>query len=219
MVLPTITRESISLEPGDELILRFRSWEDYERLLTYRADKAGLRIRYSSQTRELRILSPLPKHAKNVDVLCDMVKILLRNIGKDWEAFTPVTLKKSDRQGIEPDGCFYIDNREQILGKERIDLDIDPPPDLIIEVDLTSITKPEDYQAIAPAELWIYRRDRLYIYRFDRSSYREVKQSRWFPDVELKTLVPEYIDLAWNKGTSIALREFEEKVRSRSHLS
>lgn len=214
MVLPTITEDTISLAAGDELILRFRTWQDYEALLARREDKAGLRIRYSSKTQEIRIMSPLPRHGKNADILADLVKALLRNECRDWDAFTPITLKRINQQGIEPDYCFYIDNREQILGNERIDLEIDPPPDLAIEIDLTCTTKPEDYQAIAPWELWVYRQSQLSIYQFESQEYRESQTSRWFPGYDLKTLIPQYCDRAWQIGSSVALREFEEVLRS-----
>lgn len=214
MVLPTITEDTISLTPGDELILRFRTWQDYEALLTRREDKAGLRIRYNSKTQEIRIMSPLPRHGKNADLLADFVKALLRQVGKDWDAFTPITLKRINQQGIEPDYCFYIDNRDRILGKERIDLETDPAPDLAIEIDLTCTTKPEDYQAIAPLELWVYRQSQLSIYQFDAQQYRESQISRWFPGYDLKTLIPQYIDRGWQIGSSVALREFEEALRS-----
>lgn len=216
MVLPTITEDTISLSPGDELILRFRTWQDYERLLTRREDKAGLRIRYNSKTQEIRIMSPLPKHGNQADLLADLVKALLRYERKDWQSFTPITLKRINQQGIEPDYCFYIDNRDRILGKERIDLEIDPAPDLAIEIDLTCTTKPEDYQAIAPLELWVYRQNQLLIYQFDSQQYRESEISRWFPNYDLKRLVPQYIDRGWQMGSSVALREFEEEVRSHS---
>ncbi|MFB2936857.1 Uma2 family endonuclease [Aerosakkonemataceae cyanobacterium BLCC-F154] len=214
MVLPTITEDIISLAPGDELILRFRTWQDYETLLKLREDKAGLRIRYNSKTQEIRIMSPLPRHAKNADLLADLVKALLRHLGKDWDAFTPVTLKRINRQGIEPDCCFYIDNRDRILGKERIDLETDPAPDLAIEIDLTCTTKSEDYQAIAPVELWVYRQNQLLIYHFDSPQYQESQISRWFPNYDLKTLIPQYIERGWQIGSSVALREFEEELRS-----
>ena len=215
MVLPTISEDTISLAPGDELILRFRTWEDYEALLARREDKAGLRIRYSSKTQEIRIMSPLPRHGKNSDILADLVKALLRHECRDWDAFTPITLKRINQQGIEPDYCFYIDNRGEILGKERINLETDPPPDLAIEIDLTCTTKPEDYEAIAPLELWVYRQSQLSIYQFDSQQYRESQISRWFPRYDLKTLIPQYCDLGWQIGSSVALREFEELLRSR----
>jgi len=210
MTLPTITQDTIDLAPGDELILRFRTWEDYESLIACREDKAGLRIRYSSATQEIRIMSPLPEHGKNTDVLADLVKALLKNQSKDWDAFTPITLKRANEQGVEPDYCFYIQNRQYILGKERIDLQVDPAPDLVIEVDLTSTTKPEDYQAIAPTELWIYRRSNLLIYQFDGQSYQECQTSFNFPDFEVKKIIPQYVERGWLLGSSVAIREFEK---------
>jgi Uma2 family endonuclease len=140
MTLPTITQDVIDLAPGDELILRFRTWQDYENLLGCRQDKAGLRIRYRGATQEIRIMSPLPGYGKYADTLADLVKALIRHQGKDWDAFTPITLKRRNVQGVEPDYCFYIQNRASVLAKERIDLEVDPAPDLAIEIDLTSAT-------------------------------------------------------------------------------
>lgn len=97
MTLPTITEDKIELAPGDELILRCRTWEDYEDLLARRQDKAGLRIKYSSLTSEIRVMSPLPGHGKNVNMLADFVKALLRKKSQHWEAFTPITLKYSNQ--------------------------------------------------------------------------------------------------------------------------
>lgn len=114
MTLPTITQDTLDLFPGDELILRFRTWQDYENLLVRRQDKAGLRIRYNGTTGEIRIMSPLPEHGKNADMLADLVKALLRDRGKDWEAFTPITLKRSKLQGVEPDYFFYSDVKKLI---------------------------------------------------------------------------------------------------------
>ena len=71
-------------------------------------------------------MAPLPEHGKRSDSLSDLVKLLLRHQGQDWESFDPITLKRSGQQGIEPDSCFYIQNRLAILGKQRIDLDVDP---------------------------------------------------------------------------------------------
>ncbi|MDY7015918.1 MAG: Uma2 family endonuclease [Cyanobacteriota bacterium] len=213
MTLPTITDDTISLAPGDELILRYRTWQDYEALLARREDKAGLRIRYNHEIQEIRMMAPLPKHGNQADLLADLVKVLLRHQGKDWQSFTPITLKRINQQGIEPDFCFYIDNRDRILGKERIDLEIDPPPDLALEIDLTCISKPEEYRAISPLELWIYRQGNLLIYQFESQQYREAQTSRWFPNWNVKTLIPQYCDRGWQEGSSVALREFEEAVR------
>lgn len=210
MTLPTITSTTIDLSPGDELILRFRTWQDYENLLNQRADKAGLRIRYNASTQEIRIIAPLPKHGNMADLLADLVKTLLRTQGRDWQGFTPITLKRAEQQGVEPGYCFYIGNRDRILGKERLNLEHDPPPDLVLEVDLTSTTKPEDYHAIAPVELWLYRQNQLLIYQFQAQRIQECQTSFHFPDYNVKALMPQYLDRGWQAGSSVALREFEQ---------
>jgi Uma2 family endonuclease len=57
-------------------------------------------------------------------------------------------------KGIEPDPCFYIQNEASVRGKKRLDLSTDPPPDLAIEIDITSRTHPEIYAALGVPELW-----------------------------------------------------------------
>jgi Uma2 family endonuclease len=214
MTLPTITQDRIELTAGDEIILRFRDWQDYETLLTRRQDNAGLRIRYDSTTQEIKVMSPLPGHGKNADLIADFIKAMLRKQEKDWEAFTPITLKRLNQQGVEPDYCFYIQNRDAILGHERIDLEQDPPPDLAIEIDMTSTTKAKDYKSIAVRELWIYRRDELLIFYFDGQEYQETQHSQQFPDFDIKSLVPKYIGRGWQAGSSMAIREFEQTLEN-----
>jgi len=85
----------------------------------------------------------------------------------------------------------------------------------VIEVDLTSMTQPKNYQEIAPSELWIYREKKLYFHQFDRQGYQEVQKSQWFPEYNLKLLIPNYIERGWEMGSSVAIREFEDIVRSR----
>jgi Uma2 family endonuclease len=139
----TITNDRIDLPPGGEVILRHQTWLDYEKLLESRQDKAAIKIYFDAETQEIRIMAPLPGHGKKSDTLSDLVKALLRYQGQDWDSFDPITLKRFEQAGLEPDACFYIQNRQAILGKERIDLETDPPPDLALEIDLTSSTKPK----------------------------------------------------------------------------
>jgi len=136
-------------------------------------------------------------------------------LGRDWESFDPITLKRFGEAGVEPDWCVYVQNREAILGKERIDLDVDPPPDLALEVDTASATTTEDYEPLRVPELWIYRNDALEIYVFHDRHYRESPDSPTFPGIAVRTLIPEYVRRAWQAGSSVALREFEAALRTR----
>ena len=209
----TIADTEFELSPGSEVILRHQTWADYEELLQRRQDNAAIKVRYNARTREIRLMTPLPKHGNYSDVLSDLVKVLLRHAGQDWQSFDPITLKRFGEAGLEPDWCIYIQNREAILGKERIDLESDPPPDLALEVDATSSSNPEDYEPLRVPELWIYRENSLHIHVFDGQHYRETSDSPTFPGVPVCRLIPEYVRRAWQVGSSVALRQFENDLR------
>jgi len=208
----TVSQDSLTLSPGSEVILRHRTWEDYEQLLTIRQENPLPKLYFNAKTQEIRLMSPLPSHGNRIDILRDLVKILLRRQGKDWHCFDPITLKRFKQAGVEPDTCFYVNNRQAILGKDKIDLAFDPPPDLAIEVDLTSITDVEAYIPLQIPELWIYYLGQLIIYVFEGDNYQERSQSLMFSDVDVKTILPKYVELAWNQGSSVSLRQFEQDI-------
>jgi Uma2 family endonuclease len=211
-MLITISPETLSLEAGSEIILRHKTWEDYEDLLAIRQDRNLPKLYFNAKTQEIRLISPLASHGKRVDTLRDLVKALLNFEGKDWDCFDPITLKQLQRAGVEPDTCFYIENRQVILGKERINLTVDPPPDLVIEVDFTSVTNLGSYSPLAIPELWIYSPGDLKIHIFENDDYQEKSQSNLFKHWDIKTLFPNYVEMAWFKGSSVALRAFEEDI-------
>lgn len=206
----TITRNKIDLPPGGEIVLRHQTWSDYEALLESRQNQAAIKLYFDAAAQEIRIMSPLPGHGNRTDSLSDLVKLLLRHQGRDWHSFAPITLKRFGQTGLEPDACFYIQNRAAVLGKEQINLAVDPPPDLALEIDQTASTQPEDYQALAIPELWIYRQKTLLIYLFDGQQYQESDSSLTFPEILVKQLVPQFVERAWEAGSSVALREFEQ---------
>lgn len=176
----TISRDRIALSPGSEIVLRHQTWADYELLLTNRLDQAALKLYFNAETQEIRVVAPLPGHGNRSDSLTDWVKALLRHQNRDWHSFDPITLKRFGISGVKPDACFYIQNRQAILGKERIDLAVDPPPDLVLEIDQTSSTQPSDYQALAIPELWIYRQQELLIFQWNEPQYQESNESSVF---------------------------------------
>ena len=211
-MLITVNPETLSLSPGSEIILRNQSWQDYEDLLAIRQDKKLPKLYFNAQNQEIRLMSPLPSHANRIDALRDLIKSLLRFQQKDWQSFDPITLKQFKQAGVEPDTCFYIANYQAILGKERIDLSIDPPPDLAIEVDLTPLINLEAYKPIGIPELWIYNSGILKIYLFLNKNYQESSQGLIFADWDVKSILPKYVELACNQGSSLALRQFEQEI-------
>lgn len=208
----TVSSDKLTLSPGSEVILRHQTWADYEQMLTTRAENSLPKLYFNGKTQEIRLMSPLPSHGNRIDTLRDLVKSLLRRQGKDWHCFDPITLKRFQQAGVEPDTCFYVNNRQAILGKEKIDLALDPPPDLAIEVDLTSITDVKAYIPLQIPEIWIYHRGQLSIYLFEADNYRESSDSVLFDEIDVKTILPRYVELAWNEGSSVALKQFERDI-------
>ena len=208
-MLPNITPERIDLPPGT--LLNFPgTLADYEQLLAQLGDRAIPRIRFRDN--HILLMSPLPEHGKEIDVIADMVKALLRHQGRDWDSFHPVTLRRGNEAGLEPDACFYIANYQAILGKRKLDMGIDPPPDLAIEIDVTSFTSIEDYIPLAIPEVWIYKAGELKIYQFEDNSYLPTDTSQIFPNFPVKQTIPQYVNRAWEVGSSVALRELSQSL-------
>jgi Uma2 family endonuclease len=209
-MLPIITKDIIDLPPGTRIQFP-ATLAEYEHLLEQLGDRAGLRLRFRND--HILLMAPLPEHGNQTDILSDLVKALLRYQNRDWQSFDAITLKKSGIPGVEPDACFYIENRDAILGKPRFDLDTDPPPDLAIETDLTSFTDINDYLPIAVPEVWIYQAGKLHIHRFVADRYVETT-SQLFPTIPIAEILPNYVNRTWEVGSSVALREFEQFLRS-----
>lgn len=208
-MIPIITPDKIDLPAGT--LLQFPGTiADYEHLLKQFGDRSIPRLRFRDN--HILLMSPLPKHGNEIEIISDLIKALLRHQGKDWQSFHPITLRCGKKAGLEPDACFYINNYQAILGKRKLDLSIDPPPDLAIEIDVTSFTRIEDYMSLAIPEVWIYQTGELQIYLFTKNSYEESNTSLIFADFPIKEIVTQYVDRSWQVGSSVALREFEQTL-------
>ncbi|MBW4482060.1 MAG: Uma2 family endonuclease [Tildeniella torsiva UHER 1998/13D] len=209
-MLPTITPDILDLPAGTRVEF-LATFAEYEALLDRLGDRAAVRVRFRDN--HILLMAPLPEHGNQADSLSDLVKVLLRKTGQDWQGYGVMTLRKRGVPGVEPDASFYIQNRQAVLGKQRLDLDIDPPPDLALETDLTSITRIEDYEPFAVPEVWIYKAGRLATYRFVAGRYAEQNESQLFPGIPVADLLPIYVKRAWQVGSSLALREFEQALQ------
>ena len=210
-MLPTITSDKIDLPPGTLLYFP-GTLEDYEQILAQLQDRAIPRIRFRDN--HILLMSPLSEHGNQIDVISDLIKALLCHQGKDWQSFHPITLRSGKEAGLEPDACFYIDNYQAILGKRKLDMSLDPPPDLAIEIDVTSFTRIEDYITLAIPEVWIYKKGELKIYQLENDSYSETDKSKIFPNFPVKQTIPSYVNRAWSVGSSVALRELNQFINN-----
>ena len=137
-----ISRDKVQLPPGT-VVRMPGTWQDYQAICASRGDGSIPRVKYRDG--EILLMSPMPRHGREASLLADIVKVLLDSAGRNYEAFTPITMDLPEERGIEPDYCFYIDNWAAVVGKDRIQWDRQPPPDLVIEIDITSYTDAADY--------------------------------------------------------------------------
>src|SRR4029453_4930950 len=148
--------------PEARVILHNISWSLYEQLLAEHEDKSRPRFVYDRG--ELEITVPSYEHEELNRLLDNCIAI----IAMEWDieycdaGFNP--FKRGDlKRGFEPDSCFYVQHAEQITGKKRLDLTIDPPPDLVLEVDIThsSLDKLSILAVVGVPEVWRYDGERV----------------------------------------------------------
>ncbi|MEG3899278.1 MULTISPECIES: Uma2 family endonuclease [unclassified Microcoleus] len=202
----------LRIQPGQQLLLEGVSWQQLEGILAELGERRTSRLSYSNG--RLEIMVPLPEHEKAKEIIGDMVKILLSERGINYESLGSTTLKNERMtQAIEPDSCFYIQNQAAVIGKNRLDMSVDPPPDLAIEIDLTSRTQLDNYQILGVPELWRYTRQELQINVLQDGQYVESDFSSAFPGIPIIELVNRYVQQSRASGSSQAIQAFRNWVR------
>jgi Uma2 family endonuclease len=202
----------LKIQPGQQLLIEEVSWQQLENILAELGENRASRISYSNGI--LEIMVPLPEHEKAKEIIGDIVKILLSEQGRNYESLGSTTLKNECMtQAVEPDTCFYIQNQAAVIGKNRLDLSIDPPPDLAIEIDLTSRTQLNNYQILGVPELWRYERQTLQINVLQGGKYRVSDSSPTFPDIPIVELMNRYVRQSHVSGSSQAIQAFRNWVR------
>jgi Uma2 family endonuclease len=202
------------LPEGATLVFHQMSWDEYERLLEDLWDRPHLRLTYDCG--KLEVMSPLFEHDEYASFIDDLVRVLSEELQVTLEKRGRATWKRRrlDR-GLEADACYYVANAERIIGRRKIDLDSDPPPDIAVEVDITNETlrKLPLYAAFRAPEIWRYDGKKMQFYRLTGNAYREISESGFF--VGLKpALLADALEQSKSEGQTKALAAFREKCRN-----
>lgn len=204
--------KQLELTPGQRIVLRDVNWQQFEDILEELGDHRSSRLAYFKGT--LEIVAPLPKHEQAKVVISYLLTTLLDELDRDWEPLGSTTFKRQDMQaGIEPDDCFYIQNHALMIGRERIDLSVDPPPDLALEIDVTSKTQLSAYEALQVPEIWRYEQGKLQINILQGGQYVESQTSLTFPDFPVVEGISRFLEMSRTAGTRPALKAFRQWVR------
>jgi Uma2 family endonuclease len=140
-----------------QVVLSNVSWETYERLLEDLSDCSVPHLTYDRG--RLEIMSPTQEHEELNRTINSIVETVAVELDVRVRVLGSSTFKRKDlKRGFEPDSCFYVKSAESIRGKKRLDLSIDPPPDLVIEIDITSSSIPRMpiFALFGVPEVWRY---------------------------------------------------------------
>lgn len=164
------------------VLLDHVSWTTYEALLADGGDHRPTRIAYDQGL--LEIMPPSFAHEHLKAIVAAIVETMLDAQNQDYVPAGSTTFGRQDvRRGFEPDASFYIAHAPQVRGRTTIDLTRDPPPDLVIEIDMThpSLDKFPIYTALGVPEVWRYNGHRAHMYRLIETGYTEVNASTVIP--------------------------------------
>ena len=171
------------------LILHGVSWETYERLVDDFQESHAAHFAYDRGVLEIMVLSA--EHERPNRTIALLVEEVALEMGIDVDNVGSHTFMREDlARGFEPDTCFYIQNADRVSGKARIDLAVDPPPDLVIEIDIAhpSLDKLPLYAAAGVPEVWRYADNGVTIYRLAGDAYHRQEESLVLPGLTSQLL-------------------------------
>lgn len=204
--------EQITVPPGHQLLLKNVSWQQFQDILQNLGESRSARLSYSQGT--LEIMTPLPEHEDNKVVIGDFVKAILEEMDIEFRSLGSTTFEnEAMRQAVEPDDCFYIQNEAQIRGKKRLNLEIDPPPELVIEIDITSRTRFNNYQELGVAELWRYNGKKIEINILQSGRYVQSQTSLNFPNLPIADVLHNFVEQSKVRGRNVTMKAFRAGVR------
>ena len=200
------------LPPDSRLILADQTWDSYEKISEAVGENGGLRISFDPKGM-LEIMTLSTEH----ESLAEMIKRFVDRISVaknlDILFFGSATIKKSRRiVGSEPDACFYIQNAAQIGEKNKIDFSIDPPPDVVAEIDWRhdSFYKFPIYAALGVPEIWRYDGTRATFYKLENGEkYVEIEISIALPMLTARVL-GDFLNRNGKEPQPQILRDFQD---------
>lgn len=201
------------LTPEVPVVFHNVSWEDYELLLEELGEAQAVHVSYDRGTLELMTIST--EHCYYAEALQSLVRLLSVRLKFRFRSFGQPTMRKSKSlAGKEPDGCYYIKSHALIGKKIRLDFAHDPPPDVVVEVDLSTNTIPKlpIYQRLQVPEVWLYDGYEMTIYRLHAEGYEPLAQSLEVPGFSSELLTNFLTASQNNEDDNQLFEEYVEKI-------
>jgi Uma2 family endonuclease len=204
-----------NLHKGEALHFNNVSWDEYEELMTQMESKPGYRMTYDEG--RLEIISPNQDHERPKEFILALARFYAEEMDMPLETFGSTTFRRRKKlRGAEPDTSFYVQNAHLMEGQFSLDLEFDPPPDVVVEIDTAneSSNKFGIYAALGVNEIWLHNGFAKKFYRLADDSYIEIERSIAFPLLTSKAL-NEFIERSKNESQTKALKEFRQWLRDK----
>ena len=163
-------------------------------------------------------MSPLGMHEKPTKVLQAIITAIRYELDIDIESYGQTTLRKQMKaKGAEPDDSFYVQHAAQVIGPRELDLAKDPPPDLVIESDLTSssLNRFAIYAGLGVPEIWQVVNHEVVFWVLMDGAYQEAAESRAFPFLSSERL-NDFVRIGINQGQHRAARAFHQWMKKQN---
>jgi Uma2 family endonuclease len=170
------------------VVLQNITWQGYRDILNALPPTRAARLTYDNGTLEITVPSEI--HEFNGQLISLFIRILVVEMGLKLKTMGSTTLERADlHRGVEPDNAYYIHNQGRVAGRQ-VDLAVDPPPDLVVEVDITNtdIDKNRLYASMGIPELWRFDGKAWRIFQLKNDAYIELSQSPTFSLIEKEDL-------------------------------
>ncbi len=209
-----------TLSPPDQsVVITSVSWRTYVNLLEDLAESSMPHLTFDRGT--LEIMSPTKKHERLNRVLSQLVEVLTDELGIDMENLGSTTFKREDlERGFEPDSCFYFEQAELVRSKEELDLSLDPSPELVIEIDVTSSSnnkghKDPIYAQLGVREVWRYDGNELRIGKLAGKGYVASETSGALP-LLTATVLSQFLERSRTATRPELVKSFRQWIRENS---
>jgi len=190
------------------------TWEEYEELLAQLGEAPGLRISYNDGV--MKVMTTSSKHEKYADFIKILIAHLSFRLRINILFFGSATMRKRKKtKGNEPDASFYVQTAALIGNRIDLDFAVDPPPDVVVEIDIHHDSRDNYpiYAALEVPEIWRYDGQELTIFHLQESEYVRAETSQALPMLNSNVLT-EYLRRMQQEGEFNAILAFDEWLQS-----
>lgn len=202
------------IQSPDRVVLPNVSWQSYQSLICDFVQEPAIRLTYAHGTLEIRM--PLDPHETYKKLIGRLIEAATEELDLEIRSLGSKTCKREDLQsGLEPDQCYYIQNESQVRGLDQIDLSLLPPPDLAVEIDITSssLDRFAIYQALGVPEIWRYDGTHLQIYFLQAGQYVARSHSHALPLLAAADIL-RFLNLYQTTPENALVKQFRQWIRN-----